>query len=583
MTVPGWLVPALLALAVVLGWARLALWQARAPASARAPMGRLALLLLLQPLAALLLWLTLHPPPLPGAAGTLVVATPGAGATAALTPGDVLVALPRTGPVPGAVAVPDLATALRRYPGMRLVRVVGQGLPARDRAAAAAGPPIRFAPQPLPPGLTALALPDGVAPGAAFRVGGTLGGVPGGSVDLLDPAGRVVDHVVPGGDGSFRLGGSAGPPGPARFALRLRDAGGKPVEEVPVPVVTVAERGPRLLVVAGAAGPDLKYLRRWATDAGATLATRVTTGGGLAIGDPVAIDAATLAHADLLVLDERSWGDLGGGERSAVLAAVRGGLGLLLRVTGPVAPPVRAQWATLGLPLAADDAPVPFRLRRGDPAAEPELSRYRLGPVGRDAVPLLRDAGGETIALWRGLGAGRIGLLPVPDLHVLALAGEAGRHGMLWSAVAGTLARPQGPAPPTVVGPAWVGERVVLCDLPAGASVVAPDGGRSALLVDPAAGGGMCAGFWPRVPGWHDIVAGAAVVPMLVWPADVAPALAAAERRDATLALAASPRAAHGAPPPSGSAGPAWPWFLGWLATAGLLWWLERRGRDPAR
>ena len=53
--------PLLLAVAVLLAWLRLALWQARA--EHQAPVWRLALLVALQPLSAGLLYLALVPPP----------------------------------------------------------------------------------------------------------------------------------------------------------------------------------------------------------------------------------------------------------------------------------------------------------------------------------------------------------------------------------------------------------------------------------------------------------------------------------------------------------------------------------------
>ncbi len=72
------------------------------------------------------------------------------------------------------------------------------------------------------------------------------------------------------------------------------------------------------------------------------------------------------------------------------------------------------------------------------------------------------------------------------------------------------------------------------------------------------------------------------------WPfyvrATLPPGLAAAERRDATLALvregADTPPAYASSPRPGAS----WPWLLGFLALAGLVWWFERArfGRGPS-
>ena len=93
------------------------------------------------------------------------------------------------------------------------------------------------------------------------------------------------------------------------------------------------------------------------------LCTSIAAGNGLDIGDaPPRLDAASLAKLDLLILDERSWAAIGAGGRTHVLNAVRGGLGVLLRVTGPLPDATRREWAALG--FAADDATSPLRLTR---------------------------------------------------------------------------------------------------------------------------------------------------------------------------------------------------------------------------
>ena len=173
----------LLALAVVLASARLLWWQRSAPVESRARGWRLALLLLLQPLCATLLYFTLLPPTIKTEAGTLVVAT--AQATAAQLgkqPGDSLVALPEAPALSGADRVPDLATALRRHPGTQRLRIVGAGLEARDREAVR-GLSLAFDPPALPRGLLRMDPPARVAPGAAFSVGGQAHQLEGGWVN----------------------------------------------------------------------------------------------------------------------------------------------------------------------------------------------------------------------------------------------------------------------------------------------------------------------------------------------------------------------------------------------------------------
>jgi len=599
---------ALLGLVVALAWVRLGLWQGRAPAASRSRGWRLAALWLLQPVCATLLYFTLLPPTLPTEAGTLVVATAGATRTGTQATGDRLLALPEAPALPNAERVPDLATALRRHPGMQRLRIVGAGLEPRDREAVR-GLSLVFDAPALPRGVVRLDGPQRLAAGAAFQVGGQVNGVDQGSVELIDPAGRRVDALPLPKTGDFVLAGTARVPGLATFTVRVRDAQRKPLEDVPVPVQIAADPAPRVLLLAGAPSPELKYLRRWATDAGLSLHVQLSVGGGLQLGDaPLPLNAATLQRFDLVVLDERSWTGLGAGERAALVEALRKGLGVLLRVSGPLPDTTRRQWQALGFALSAgaDTAAVrlaaesideeALRARRGpgttDTAATPNgvqdenpaLSRRALKLGGVDAAPLLRDADGNVLAVWRAEQRGRIAVWSVTDSFALVLSGQGARHAELWSSAFATLARAQTDSAPRIDPQPREQQRMALCALSGKPSVVAPDGQATTLLPDPAVGDSACAAYWPRHSGWHlllqtDAEASERSWPFYVYATDAAPGLRAAELRDATLRLQAVPISAagksddHAVP---GRRGPSWPWLLAWLASAGALWWLER-------
>lgn len=554
-----------LALAALLGIGRMLWWQRSSPAPARP--WRLAALIGLQLVSAVLLWLTLEPPLQKGNAGTLVIATANTPRLAALGTDDRLVALPEATDLSGVPRAPDLATALRRHAGTTGLRVIGAGLPPRDQFAT--GLPLSFDPVALPRGLVSLAVPPAVAPGASFRVGGSVHDVPGGRVDLLDPAGHVVAGAALTTTGDFTLAATAGAAGPAEFTLRITDRSRRIVETAIVPVVAAEAAQPRVLVIAGSAGPDLKYLRRWGADAGIAIGTSIAAGNGLDIGDaPPRLDATSLAKLDLLVLDERSWAALSSTSRAQVLAAVRSGLGVVLRITGPVPAPVRQEWAALG--FASEDATKPLRL----PEAATTLSQVTTGTGRVDTAPLLRSTTGEPVALWRNLGRGRIGVWPVIDLYTLVLAGDARRHAAIWSDVFTTLARPQSQSVPRISPYATPEQRVTLCNLGSAASVRHPDGAITTLVVDAG-----CAGFWPRLEGWHELRAPAAT-PFLVTSPGAG--RIAARTRGATLSLAGPDEATAAAPRVRGAS---WPWFIAWAVAAALLWWLERSrfGRTAAR
>lgn len=602
---PSVLLAILLALAALLGAVRLLAWQRHAAPPARG--WRLAVLLAAQPVYALLLYFALMPPASPGRGGTMTVLTAGAQAPQPADPdsGDVLIALPEAPAVTAAERVPDLATALRRHPGTQRVHVIGAGLEARDRDAVR-GRGVSFEAAPLPRGLVRLDAPEFVAAGASFVIGGRVNGIAEARVELRDPAGRRLDAATPGPDGEFRLTGTARAPGLVNFRVQVSDRRRGRVEEIDVPLQVVREPAPRVWVLAGAPNPEWKYLRRWMADAGMQPRVQIQAGAGLQLGDaPLPLNADTLERFDLLVLDDRTWSALGAAAHAALAEAVRGGLGVLLRVDGPLPETTRRQLRALGvvvsgggesaevsLPGGREDDEM-LRARRGagtrdaridtDATGIPVLTRRQLRGGADDAVPLLRDAAGKVLAEWRAEGRGRIAVWPLTDTYRLALAGRADRHAELWSDAFAVLARARRTSAPIIDREAWAGQRMQLCGVAGEARVIAPNGGAATLLPDPASGTASCAAYWPQQHGWHRLRQDDAEWAFAVRAADEAPGLRAMALQSATRRQVGAPAAPVDTAGAPARRGDAWPWWLAWLCFATALWWFERSrfGRAP--
>lgn len=586
-----------LAFAMVVLLASLQLWRQRGHTRARR-----SLLLALQALSALLLYFALLPPSLPGQAGTLQILTAGASAVAAAqAPADAIVALPEAGLRQGLEQAPDLATALRRHPGTQRLQIIGAGLEPRDLEVAAALP-LQFDPPPTTRGWVMLQPPAPVAAGARFSVAARAIGINDGQAELLDPAGRRVDVAALDSNGNVRLSGSARAAGETLFSLRLLDGERQPVETLPVPLQVVSTIAPRIWLLASAPGAELKYLRRWADDAGVLLHAQMAVGGGLQLGDaPRPLDAATLAATDLLVLDERSLSSLGVQQRVAVRDAVDGGLGLLVRLGGSVPDASRAVLREFGLALHGSNELIRVNLdtqpkdaairaaRRGraDAAqtaadhddAAPLLERPGVDADAAQSIALLKDVDGNPLGGWTAYGRGRVGVLPLSDSFSWVLAGHAELHGELWSQVFAALARPlpATAAKPVLPALAWTGEQATLCALGNDARVLAADGRQHALQIDPATGQRACAAYWPQQAGWHHLQQGEQLTAFHVMEADQAQPMRRYRQREATLQLRRDAVGVQSNSAANPVPGPRWPWLLGFLVCASLLWWLERR------
>ncbi|HEL5402176.1 TPA: hypothetical protein UOJ25_002297 [Stenotrophomonas maltophilia] len=568
--------------------------------------GRRWIVIGLQVIAAALLYFCLVPPRHPQPASGLVVLAADASRASPLPASDTPpLLLPEAGDVPGGQRVPDLASALRQHPASTLT-LVGAGLVARDRDAVLPRD-VRWQPAAPPRGWVALQPPTDAAPGARFEVQAQARGVARAKAELLDPADSVVDRAEVAEDGHVQLSGIARAEGRSVFQLRLLDAEGHVVDSTPVPQQTLPAAPLRLLVRASAPGPELKYLRRWAADAGIRVQVQADTGAGLSVGDgALPLDAASLARSDLLLLDERSLAALSAGQLVAVRQALREGLGVLVRSAGAPSASARQRLHDLGLPAQGDGSSHALELR-GD--GESAILAARRGPLAAGTLPtgygeeadrsshgaalptlealalqapgsnaLLHDRTGKAVGGWRAAGQGRIGLLPITDSWRWVLAGRDDRHGELWSGVVATLARAQGsgdalwsPQPLT-----WAGERQALCGVQAPLQVFNARGEGTPLIVDGATSALRCAGWWPREAGWQRLQHGDATVWRYAFDPKDAPALHRQALIDATTrALAAStPDSTLAMQPVPGSR---WPWWLAFVICASLLWWLERR------
>lgn len=528
--------------------------------------------------AAVLIYLALFPPLADErfAAGTLVLLTPGATPAQIAKPGTGIatVALPDVAAARDIERVPDLGTALRRHPDASRIRIVGGGLPPRD-IDAARGLAIDFDAAPLPDGIVELSMPESVRAGSTFEIRGRVQGDAGGRMELRDPAGAIVARADIGEDGAFALEAQAKSAGDFVFGLRVLDAKGATREDVAQAVAVQPGDKLNVLVLAGAPDPELKYLRRWAVDAGIDLTSRIVLSDGVAIEDGVAaVGADALAKADLVMVDERAWKNLDAGTKQALEDATRDGLGLFLRVAGPLPDAVANEWRDLGFRVQSADIPRTVSLEGAAPDPAAVLSRRALLVEGDDAAPLVRGNDGGAVALWRTLGQGRIAIWWLADTYRLTLAGDASAFGTVWSRALATVARAHGIARPDAPRDARVDRRSVLCGLAGDASVTQPDGTRVALSVEHVAARD-CAAYWPAAAGWHSLTSGDRRSTFYAAAASATPSLVAARVAETTRALAGRVEA-EGPASMRRMPLPRWPLFLAWLAAVATLWWLER-------
>lgn len=567
----------LLVLAVLLGSGRylFSIWHCeKLP---RPKVWRVLAILFLQIACAALLYFVLFPPPTLTSAERLVILTANADLSSAKISGRVL-ALPEAPDTVNAERVPDLSTALRRYPGVDNLQIIGDGLSLRDQEVAH-GLSIEFNPSSLPVGLVELTLPERISSGARWSLQGRINQIPNAGVELLDPGNTVVANSQADADGNFILGDTTRSAGLAMYQLRILDEQKKVLETVKLPLTIVQEQGLKVLSLSGGPNPELKYLRRWAIDAGVELRSQINLSPSVQMNNaPITINFANLREVDLLMLDERAWATMSRtSKQQAVTDALQGGMGLLLRITGPISANDRNELRALG--FAVNDANIVQGIHlnsNGDKKTQPTLTRRPLRIESRDAVVLLRDDTHIPLAIWRAEGRGRIGLIWLTDGYKLVLNGDSSRHGQIWRDTVSSLARPKSNETAYLRDRnSRVNERTVVCNISARTYVWDTIAEITYLIPDHTGANQNCATYWPRRSGWHVVIKNAQQLPFYVRDNTEAIGLKSNAIREATLLLTAkhsTGTSSNRIPVP----GSPWPWFFGWLFTTALLWLLER-------
>ena len=106
---------------------------------------------------------------------------------------------------------------------------------------------------------------------------------------------------------------------------------------------------------------------------------------------------------------------------------MRNGLGLLLRATGPVPPPVAEAWAGYGWKVSGSGNALPAQLP-GVPTTTTGPRRFERADIvfaADDAATLLASDAHVALARWRAHGRGRVGTWTLLDAWKLALGSVA--------------------------------------------------------------------------------------------------------------------------------------------------------------
>jgi hypothetical protein len=462
----------------------------------------------------------------------------------------------------GAAAPPSLD-------GVRTLRLEGDGL----RAAQWRDLPAR----PLawtPPGTPAIALdfPREIALGRMFTLSLRRSWQAPGRLQLLAENGQVLAEAK--GDGPLSVQWL--PPLAEILVLqaRLLDAGGKVVDQGPVPLRV---REPLPLQVRGRFGAssfDLRVLDELLAGSNAVIDWQVELGKGLARSETARVE---MQDPDLEIVDAAWFERAGDGARAALLARVAAGRALLvLGANGADA----SLWSrSMQLPLAPQ------------PAGKTVGTALPMASAGLNPDGARQGAWSGTDGVWtRDWQQGRIAWIGVGDWHRYAI-GEPRRLALWWQAALDRL-RVQRKQDIEWLDPDEMPlprQRLALCAR--GDSVTSGMAQDAALAIPamkqtlawrprPDSVDAVCAAVWPERSGWLRMETQGRTErrqgELYVYDAKDWPLWQRAQRRQATLEYAAR------LPVPAAAMKgtrrlPVWPFGVVFALAMLALWWRERR------
>jgi hypothetical protein len=451
------------------------------------------------------------------------------------------------------------------------------------------GAAIDSAPHALPYGIVSLHWPRDLSLGQPLSIAGRVRTDTAAEVVLTDPFGLVESRAAVSAEApTFALSVPLRAPGHYLASLELLDADGDRVDGGVVPVVVRANAPLQMRVLASSPSFEIRGLRRWAEQSGASLLLQTQMSRDVVRTDYVnrqPDDDQAIDSFDVMLIDADAWSSAEDGFRVEVVRAVEAGLGLIL-LAGPSlleaegadprlrAPAVRRRETPRRLSLA-------HLLDRDDRLPALIANGVALSLDERD-VALAVDDAGDAVAAYRAQGRGRVASVVVTGTHRWQTSGFAAVHARFWREIVHAVARPD-TSPRLAIPPiVTVDHRVELCVAEGVPSLrIRPLSGSSTraaaatltLVADPL--GAACTFYWPRRTGWHRAGVDGRGQDFYVFDDAAWPGLRATAAADATQ------RVAMGSPPsrPTRSQRPLSPALLLTLFVllAGATWMTERR------
>jgi hypothetical protein len=350
-----------------------------------------------------------------------------------------------------AKTIPDLSYFLKSNPNIQKLNIYGYGLN-KAELKALTGYQIVFHSATTPDGIISANWPGKLKTSEALQVQATYQNSSSNSVKLLlKGLGRVVDSIVVDAKSnkSFSFKTSPKQTGKAVYELIAMQQNDTLAKE-PVPVQVGDQAPMKVLILASFPDFEYKFLKNWLFENQYPLAFRSQISKNRYAFDFLNTDSinlnqintAALKKFDILIIDEEELAAISPGERASIDAAVKSGMGLLIRVAN-----VKAT-TTLSAKFGRYESPVLKGKALNVMLAEDHF-KFNVLPfeqalflkTNQNDLPLVTDASGKSLVNSSINSYGKILISTISSTYNWLLSGQKFDYTTYWSRLLANAAR----------------------------------------------------------------------------------------------------------------------------------------------
>ncbi|KQS37034.1 hypothetical protein [Pedobacter sp. Leaf194] len=434
--------------------------------------------------------------------------------------------------VNNAVPIPDLSYFLANHKDVRKLNIYGEGL-SKHELRNLHEYELNFHPSEGITGIISASWPAQIKSTQQLLVQGIYQNKSEEKVKLLFKGmGSSIDSISVEGKSSKSFSFSTQPKQIGKAVYNLISFDGKDtLAKEPVPFLVDEQLPFKVLILASFPDFEYKFLKKWLYDNHYPLAFRSQISKDKYSSEFLAMDSINLNKIstnsikkfDILIIDEEELAAMNAGERSAIDAAVTGGMGLFIRVSSLKAlTPASSKFGRFEVSNTKEkELKVMLKDEKHKFSSLPLEQKLFLRSTQND-LPLLTDGGGKVLVNSTIKGAGKVLVSSLPSTFNWLLTGKKNDFTTYWSTILSAAVKKRNENQSLKILPQFpvVNEKArLIVDIPTSGKI--PSLNIDSIRLTPLQNIELPfeweAVFYPTKNGWHNLVVNQSAEPFFIY------------------------------------------------------------------